>query len=69
MSKQTLEWFKDQEMSEVVCVLPEGQEKIISIMSEKDAKYYFEMQDRGYSFRKKVVIHRAVESSCQSCEG
>ena len=69
MSKQTLEWFKDQEMSQVVCVLPNGSEKIVDIMSEKDAKHYFEMQDRGYTFRKKVVIHRAVEGTCESCEG
>jgi len=55
MSKQTLDWFKEQEMSQVVCVLPNGDEKLIDIMSEKDAKYYFEMQDRGYLFRIEVI--------------
>ena len=69
MSKQTLEWFQDHEMSQVICVLPNKDEKTIDIMSENDAKYYFEMQDRGYTFKKKVTIHQAVESSCQSCEG
>ena len=69
MQKQTLDWFQDQELSDVICVLPDGTEKEVSILSSKDVTYYHDMQERGYSFKKAIVIHKAVDSTCIGCEG
>jgi len=69
MQKQTLDWFKDQELSDVICVLPDGTEKEVSILSSKDVTHYHDMQERGYSFKKAIVIHKAVDSTCIGCEG
>jgi len=69
MQKQTLDWFQDQELSDVICVLPDGTEKEVSILSPKDVTHYHDMQERGYSFKKAIVIHKAVDSTCIGCEG
>ena len=69
---KTHQWFKDQELSTVTCTLPDGQSKPVDIMTEKDAQHYFEMQDRGYTFERKLVVHKGVDPDkiCTgACEG
>jgi hypothetical protein len=71
-SQKELSWFEEQEMSSIICTLPDGEkEKEVEIMSKKDARHYFDMQARGYSFRKREVKPRVhiSDSTCTSCEG
>ena len=59
-------------MSAIVCILPNKSEKDVDVLSEADAVHYHKMQQRGYSFKKKVVVHKPIDSSkiCTgACEG
>ena len=65
------QWFKDQELSTVVCILPNGKKTEVDILTQTDAEHCFKMQERGYTFKKKVVVHKEVDQSkicTDSCE-
>ena len=68
-----LQWFKEQELSKIVCILPGISEikekKLVDVLNETDAVHYFEMQNRGYLFEKVIVVHKKVVDTCTTCEG
>ena len=70
--KKDLQWFKDHEMEAIICILPNKEEKEITPVSDKDAVHYFTMQDRGYLFKKKIVVHKPIDENkmcVDSCGG
>lgn len=65
---QTLQWFKDREMMDIV-MIREGEKVDAFISDEYEAVYYFNLQNKGITFKDKVRIHRAPPESCESCGG
>lgn len=67
--EKELTWFIDRIMGTVQCALPNKEVKTIEIVSEKDAKHYYDMQARGYVFTPKLTVHKVPQPPCESCEG
>ena len=68
--KQTLEWFQEKERDSVVMITPDGKEVPVTIDDKKDCDYYYDrLQNKGFTFREKIKVHRAPPASCDSCEG
>ena len=65
--KQELKWFEDREMGSVIMVSPEGKEVEATILNEKESAYYYDLQDKGFTFKPKITIHRAPPAECESC--
>lgn len=67
--KQDLKWFKDREMDQIIMITPEGKEVTSDVRHEKDANYYFDLQEKGFTFKPVIRIHKTAPTGCASCEG
>ncbi len=65
--KQELTWFEDREMDSVIMVSPEGKEVEAQIANEKESAYYYDLQDKGFTFKARLRVHRAPPGECESC--
>lgn len=63
---QEIEWFEDREMDQVIMVDGE-KEIVVDIASKAEAKYYYDLQAKGITFKPKLRVHRAPPSECESC--
>jgi len=51
-------------------ITPDGKEVLVTIDDKKDCDYYYDrLQNKGFTFRKKIKVHRAPPASCETCEG
>ena len=69
--KQELQWFRDREMDTVIMITPEGKEVDAYIANKREAKYYFDKQEKGFSFKVKLRVSKVdPDKVCTgSCEG
>ncbi len=66
---QNLKWFKEREMDTVIMVTLKQEEKEVYIADETEAKYYCDLQQKGFEFKAKEVIQKEPPGVCLSCEG